>query len=497
FLDAYTLTFAALLFTFGVLGDRYGRKPALLLGITVFGIASALSAYAVGPGMLIGTRALMAVGGAAVLPSTLSIINYVFDADERGKAIGIWAGVSGLAIAIGPITGGALLERFWWGSVFLVNVPLVVVGLFLVWRLVPDSKDPDPQRLDPAGVLLSIVGLVALVFGIIRAGENGSFTDPVAVGSFVGGLVVLGVFWLLERRSDHPALDVGLFRNRAFSAASAAVTLAFFALFGVTFFLTFYLQFARAYSPFQAGLRLLPVAIAVAVFSPLSSRLVRRFGAKLVASTGLSVVVVAFLLYTQLQVSSSIWFLEGILFLQGTGLANTIAPSTTSIQLVLPRERAGAGSAVNNTTRQIGGALGIAILGSILSATYSSGLLGSLPDALPAAARQAAGQSLGAALEVARQLPPQLGAALADPARTAFMHALHVTALAAAGVAALGALVVAVWLPGRPDGGDGGSADGATDTSDTTDTTGSGDRTGERTVDLRGPRQGAGRHRRE
>ncbi len=450
FINAYTLVFAGLLFTYGVLGDRFGRKRILMIGMLLFGSASALCAFASSPAWLITTRALMGIGGAAVLPSTLSIITNVFEPAERGKAIGVWAGFTGLAIAIGPITGGALLERFWWGSVFLVNVPFVLLGLVAIAVLVPESKDPNPRGIDIFGVLLSMTGLVLLVYGIIKGGQHGEWTSPAVLGTFLGGIVVLGAFVAVERRSAHPSLDITLFRNPAFSAASVAVTAAFFALFGATFYLTFYLQFARDYSPLQAGIRLLPVAFALAFFAPRSATMVRRFGAKAVCTAGLLLVTVAFLMYQLIDTTTSIWVLEGLLFVQGVGMANTMAPATESIMSTLPRERAGAGSAVNNTVRQVGGALGVAIIGSILSATYRAGItpeLAKLP--IPTAVRDTAAESLGATKAIIAQAGGRLDGVLPQ-AHDAFIHAMHVASLGSALVAFLGAMAVLRWLPGKP-----------------------------------------------
>ncbi|MGI8681017.1 MAG: DHA2 family efflux MFS transporter permease subunit [Mycobacteriales bacterium] len=451
FIDAYTLVFAGLLFTYGVLGDRYGRKRMLMIGLALFGLASLASAFASSPGMLIVMRALMGIGGAAVLPSTLSIITNVFDPAERGRAIGIWAGFTGLAVSIGPITGGALLERFWWGSVFLVNVPVVIVGLIAIRTLVPESKNPNPQGLDVPGVVISMVGLVTLVYGIIKGGQHNDWTSPVVLTSLIGGVALLVVFGFYERHVPHPSLDVDLFRNPAFSAACAAITLVFFALFGSIFFLTFYLQFDRGYSPLEAGVRLLPTALALAFFAPRSAKMVKRFGAKAVCGVGMGLVTLAFLTYQLIDTSTSIWVLEGLLFVQGAGMANVMAPATESIMSTLPRERAGAGSAVNNTVRQVGGALGVAILGSILSASYRSAIephLGVLPPAL----RNSAGESLGGTLRVVEQVGGGSGGLVAA-AKAAYIHALHAASLGSALVAFIGLLVVLRWLPGvRPAG---------------------------------------------
>lgn len=446
--NSYTLVFAGLLFTYGVLGDRYGRRLALVVGLVLFGLASVLSAFSRSPEALIAARALMGIGGAAVMPSTLSIISSVFEPAERGKAIGVWAGFTGTAVAIGPVLGGLLLEHFWWGSVFLVNVPVVLVALVAILWIVPESKDPDPQGLDPVGVVLSIVGLVLLVYGIIKGGETTAWGSAVVLGPLLGGIAVLALFVVLQRRSRHPMLDVTLFRNPAFSAASAAVTLAMFALFGTVFFVSFYLQYARDLSPLQAGLTFVPVAVGLSFFAPRSAALVARFGAKRVCAGGLLLVTISFSGYQLVDERTPIAFVMLLLLLQGSGMAHIIAPATESIMSTLPRERAGAGSAVNTTLRQVGGALGVAILGSILSATYRSGIAPALAG-LPAAARETAGESIGGTDLVAAQLPAAARGPLEAAGVQAFVDAMHATALGSALVAAIGVAVVVRWLPGR------------------------------------------------
>jgi EmrB/QacA subfamily drug resistance transporter len=448
-INSYTLVFAGLLFTWGVTGDRVGRRAVLLVGLVLFGLASLLAAWAQTPEHLIALRALMGIGGAAVLPSTLSIITHVFDPAERGRAIGIWAGAAGLAAAIGPITGGLLLEHFWWGSVFLINVPVVAFGAVAGVLLIPESRDPRPSRVDPAGVVLSIVGLVVLVYGIIRGGQLSDWWNAEVLGSIAAGLMMLAAFVWIERRSDHPSLDVTLFRNPRFSAASTAIALSFFAMFGSMFFITFYLQFARGYSPLEAGVRVLPVAAALAIFAPLSPRMVERFGARTVVATGLLIVTGVFLGYRILDVDTPLWQLEALMFTQGVGMANIMAPATESIMSTLPREKAGAGSALNNALRQVGGALGVAILGSVLSTTYRSNvepLLAGLP--VPAEVKAAMGESLGDTLVVAEGLG-DASQALAEAARAAFIDAMHVALVCSALVAFAGALVVFLFLPAK------------------------------------------------
>jgi EmrB/QacA subfamily drug resistance transporter len=445
--NSYTLVFAGLLFTAGVLGDRLGRKKVLLFGMLVFGAGSALCAMSQSSGQLIALRAVMGFGGAFILPATLAIIVNVFDRDERPKAIGIWTSVVGFAIALGPITGGVLLEHFWWGSIFLVNVPIVVGAMIAMIAIVPDSKDPRPGRLDPLGVLLSIVGLALLVYGIIKGGQLGDFTRPESWAAILGGLAVLAAFAVHEARSDHPALDITYFRNRRFSVSVAAIGLVFFALMGVTFFSVFYNQSVRGYSVLQSGLLVLPLAASQMFFAPRSRLLVNRFGARAVCATGLVATAAAFVGFLLLGPDTPIWVLEVLFFLMGSGMAHVMPPATVMITSSLPREKAGSGSAVNNTFRQVGGAMGVAVLGSLLSTTYRNGIRGHL-GALPASVRHAAGESVEATLAAAGKVGPA-GRALVQPANDAFIHAMHITATVSAAVALLGALVVLVFLPGK------------------------------------------------
>src|SRR4051794_21905509 len=282
-INSYTLVFAGLLFSFGVLGDRWGRKRFLIFGLIAFAVASLLSAYSDSAAQLIGARALMGIGGAAIMPVTLSIISNVFDPRERGRAIGIWSGAVGLGVAIGPILGGALLENYWWGSVFLINVPVVLIGLVAVALLVPESRDPRPGRIDVVGVLLSVIGLVGLSYGIIDGGEHG-FGRPLVWAEIVGGLAVLAAFVAYELRISFPSLDVRLFRVPRFAAPVAVVGLVFFAAMGVMFFSSFYLQLVRGYSPLQTGLLFLPFAVAQLVFAPRSAAMVKLYGPKAVSA---------------------------------------------------------------------------------------------------------------------------------------------------------------------------------------------------------------------
>ncbi|UJA07831.1 MFS transporter [Streptomyces collinus] len=450
-INSYTLVFAGLLFTAGLIGDRLGRKKVLLGGLVVFGLGSALAAESGTPAQLIAFRALMALGAAFVMPATLAVLMNVFEREEQPKAIGIWAGGVGLAIAIGPITGGALLDHFWWGSVFLINVPIVIVALALMVWLVPDSRDPNPGRLDPVGVVLSVVGLVLLVYGIIKGGELADFTDAKVLATIIAGLAVLAAFVIHEKRSDHPSLDVTYFKNKVFSAAMAAIALVFFALMGVTFFSVFYTQSVRGYSPLESGVLMLPLAAAQMIFAPRARLVVERFGNKATTTAGLVLIAAMLASFATFETDTPIWLLEIIFFLMGTGMAHIMTPTSVVIMQALPREKAGSASALSNTFRQVGGALGIAVLGSVLSTAYRNGIEGRL-GLLPPGLRDTAGESIEATLGIAEKLGAR-GQGLITPANDAFLHAMHVTALCGTGVALVGAVVTALWLPGRPPAG--------------------------------------------
>ncbi|HZD24126.1 MAG TPA: DHA2 family efflux MFS transporter permease subunit, partial [Acidimicrobiia bacterium] len=401
--DAYVLVFAGLLLTMGALGDRFGRKLALNAGLIIFGLGSVAASLADTPTALIAARAAMGVGGALIMPSTLSIITNIFEGEERGRAIAAWAAVAGLGIVVGPSLGGWLLETFWWGSIFLINVFVVIAALTAGWFLVPESKDPNATPLDPLGALLSIAGLVALVYAIIEAPANG-WTDPVVLTTFGIAAVLLTVFLWWETRTNHPMLRLSFFENPRFSAASGAITLVFFAMFGSVFLLTQYLQFVLGYTPLQAGIRIMPVATMV-VAAPLSARFTERFGTKKVVTIGLLIVAGAMSILALIDNSSGYGQVALAISILGMGMGTAMAPATDSIMGSLPLAKAGVGSAMNDTTRQIGGALGVAILGSVLGSVYSS-TMQPLVEAspLPAQAAAVASDSIGGALGVAQQV---------------------------------------------------------------------------------------------
>jgi EmrB/QacA subfamily drug resistance transporter len=446
--DSYILVFAGLLLSMGALGDRFGRKLALNAGLLVFVAGSAASALAGSAEVLIASRAAMGIGAALIMPSTLSIITNIFPPTERGRAIGVWAGVAGLGIVLGPVVGGWLLERFWWGSVFLVNLPVVALAILAGLPLVPESRDPNATPLDPIGAALSIAALVTLVYGIIQAPEHG-WTDPLMLGAFGVAVVLTVAFVWWERHIQHPMLQMKLFGNPRFSAASGAIAMVFFALFGSVFLLTQHLQFVLGYSPLQAGVRILPIA-ALIVAAPLAARLVERIGTKLVVFAGLLIVAGALWLLSTVELGDGYGLVAGVQALLGAGMGFVMAPATESIMGSLPLAKAGVGSAMNDTTRQVGGALGVAVLGSILAASYRAAMGPALGGAPPPIA-QAAGDSIGAAATIAARLGPP-GQGLLEAARSAFIQGMGDAVQVGAGVAALAALLVLLFLPARATG---------------------------------------------
>jgi len=462
--DAYVLVFAALLFSWGVIGDRIGRKKVLIIGLTLFAIASAIAAFSNGPSMLIGMRALMGVGGAAVLPTTLAIITVVFPPHERGKAIGVWAAAVGAAVALGPILGGILLQHpnwfEWllgnaWGSVFLINVPIVIVGVIAIAKVVPETKNPNPRSLDIPGLLLSITGLGLLIFGIIHASETRDWLAPtVLIPAFVGVALIAFFLWI-ESRSDHASFDVGLFKNRGYAVSITAVSLAFFALSGITFVLPFYLQILRGFDTLSAGLAFVPFAVGQIIAAPRSAAMVEKFGYRAVMSFGLGAVAVALGALSVIQIDTPIWVVLVVFFIFGFGMGNVIAPASTVMQNVLPLARAGAGSAVQNTVRQVGGALGVAVIGTILATRYATNVepfLGNLPAEISDQAKEVASESIIGTVSVLNQaaesgLPAATVAQLQSGAFEAFLNASHITSLISTVIVIIAFLIVLFGLP--------------------------------------------------
>ncbi|MFI0372060.1 MFS transporter [Actinomadura sp. 1N219] len=449
--DSYSLVFAGLLLAGGSLGDRFGRKGALQLGLALFAVTSVLATLAGSPGQLIAARAAMGIGGALIFPATLAILTNVFhDAAGRAKAIGIWAGISGLAVALGPVAGGWLLEHFWWGSIFLVNVPIVIVALVAGQILLPASRDPRAGRFDLPGLGLSVVTVTTLVYTVIEGPHHG-WTSPMTLGGFALAALLLGVFIAWERHRVDPMLDVRIFRNARFSAAAAAISIAFFALFGFIFLITQYFQFVRGYSTLSAGLHTLPFAVAAGAVAVLSPWLAQRLGSTRVVAAGLAFMAAGFVVAATLSASSGYWGpVIASMVLIAAGLSLTTAPATEAIMGALPRAKAGVGSAVNDTTRELGGTLGVAVVGSAFSSVYGPQLIDGLHGvAVPAPALTAAEGSVAAATDLADQAPAATQPVITEALQTAFMSGLTAGSLIAAIAAALGAIAVLRFLPAR------------------------------------------------
>lgn len=425
--DAYSLVFAGLLFTAGTIGDRFGRKGALQAGLGLFLVGAAVASMADSANQVIASRAIMGVAAAFVMPSTLSILTNVFPSHERPKAIAIWAGISGGGAAIGPIASGYLLEHFWWGSVFLVNLPVIVVALVAGAILVPTSKDPEEQPLDIPGAALSIVALASLVYGIIEGPAKG-WGSSATLTTFAISAVAMGLFIWRESTARYPMLDLRLFRDRRFSVASGGMTMTFFAMFGTFFLVAQYFQLVLGYSPFQSGLLQLPMALVMMSLAPNIPKFVARFGAARVVPVGLSLIGLGLVAFSQVQTDSSIWAVYLAIIPLAAGMATTMTPLTTLIMSSVPLGKAGVGSAMNDTTRELGGALGVAILGSLVTSRYTSSLGPSL-SGLPEQARGIADSGLSGALRVAERIGGPQGAALAESAKSAFVDGLSLAAI--------------------------------------------------------------------
>ena len=453
--DAYVLVFAGLLLVSGSLADRVGRKRTFLAGLAAFAACSTWAASSGSVGSLIAARASMGIGGALIMPSTLAIITNTFTVPrQRQRAISLWAATSGAGIALGPILGGLLLEHFWWGSVFLINVPIAVAGFVFALPLVPDSKNPSAQRPDLVGSLLSITGLGLLLYAIIEAPVHGWTSAPV-VATGIAGLGVLAAFVTWERASAHPMLNLHFFRNKSFSAPIVSVGLTMFGLFGSLFVLTQFLQFQLGNSPLEAGVRMLPAAGAIAVVAPLSSTLVRALGPKLTIAAGLLVVTIGLWQISTATNSTTYGGIVAGMALLGVGAGLVIPAVTASVMSSLPAEHTGVGGATNGTFLQTGGALGVAVVGSLLSNRYDDRLRSALaPYRLPYPLEQAIQSTVGSALGAARRRGGAVGATSAHAARTAFMSGMHLGLLTASVVALAGALVALTTIPGRAPASD-------------------------------------------
>jgi EmrB/QacA subfamily drug resistance transporter len=444
--DGYSLAFAALVLTGGSIGDRFGRRPVLITGLAGFAAASALGGVFHSAAVLVLLRFVMGAFAALIYPTTLSIITNAYpDRKERAGAIGIWGAVTGVGVAVGPVTGGLLLAHFWYGSVFLALVPAALGAAIATAAIVPESRQPGGAGLDLPGLLASSAAIGLLVYTIIEAPQYG-WGAARTIGGFAGTVLIGAVFVLLERRTAEPMLDVSLFRVPAFSAASGAVTVAFFALFGFIFLITQYFQFIRGYGTLSTGVRILPVAASIAVGSVLGARLAGRLGTRVVVVSGLVMFGIAFAWIAVSATAEPYLQIAAQMVIMGAGLGLTSTPATESILSVLPPAKAGVGSAVNDATREAGGALGVAVIGSVFASAYLHRLTASPVHALPAPAFAAARSSVAAALAIARHAPgsPQL----VQGVTASFMSGLHFACVVAALVCWAGALA-ALRLPGR------------------------------------------------
>jgi len=444
---AYSLLFATMLFAAGALGDRYGHRTILLAGLLIFGVASGWAAWAADPVQLVLARALMGAGGAMIMPSSMAIIGTVFPPERRAGAIAAWSASSGVGVTLGPLLGGVLIDHFWWGSVFLVNLPIVALAAVGVWWVVPNPHGAR-RAADPVGLLLSTAGLAALAYGLIEAGQDTAWARPAVVGPVVGGLVLLVSFTLVEWRSAAPSFDPRLFRDRRFAAGNLALAALFFAITGQMFYGNFYLQGVRHLGALETGLLFVPGALGVIVGSVLGARLVRTHGVGRVCGPALLVVAASFALNATIGLDTTlVWFCT-LGAVNGIGMGVAIAPLVAAVIAVLPLDRMGAGSAVNNAVRQVGSVLGIAVLGTVLSSVYRD-RIGAALAGLPAPAQDVAGRSA----EQARYVAAELGRGeLAAAADRSFVDAMHATAGTAALVVVAGAVLVLLAFRQRPAG---------------------------------------------
>ncbi len=465
--DAYNLTFAALVLACGNLGDRRGRKGVLLLGLAVFGAASLAGGLGNSAGELIAARAVMGIGAALIFPATLSLLTNVFtERRERARAIGLWGATTGIGIAVGPIVGGWLLEHFSWSSVFFALAPIAAIGILLVSYSVPTSRDPDAPPADRMGLGLSTAAMAILTYSIIEAPNHGWSSAPTLAG-IAGAAVLLAGFVSWERRVRVPMIDVALFRNLRFSAASGAVTITFFSLMGFIFVITLYFQFLKGYGPLSTGVRLLPVATMVGITSVLGTRLAVHSGTKLVVAGGL-VSLAAGLAWASTASASTSYLTIGLtMIFIGSGIGLTSAPATESIMGAVPSAKAGVGSAINDATRILGGTVGVAVIGSTYASLYTSRLADSLSASVPGPIVSSARRSVGAALEVAGRLDsaghPGVARSVRAAASDAFFHGFQLAVLVAVGVAIAGVVAAVALIPAQPPLASGdGDADQAT-----------------------------------
>ncbi|TDC71419.1 MFS transporter [Streptomyces hainanensis] len=447
--NAYVLVLAGLMLTCGALGDKYGRKLLLSIGLVVFGAASALAAWADSGGVVILARAAMGVGGAIVLPVAFAIVAALFAPSERSRAVSLLVVGTGAGIPLGPLIGGYLLQHFWWGSIFLINIPMAAIALLAIVVLMPESRDPAPPRLDLPGAVLSTAGLVVLAYGIIEAPERG-WSDGLVLGALALSALLLVGFAAWELRTEQPMIDLRWFGQRQFLWASLAGVLVSFALLGMLFVLPQYLQQVMGHDALATGVRLLPMIAGLVFGAPIGEQLAARAGYRLPVGAGLFVSGGALAIGATTDATTSYGFVAAWLAAVGIGIGMALSPAMDAVLGDLPPERSGAGTAITMTLRQVGGVLGVALLGSLLAQGYTDRLATSDLDE---AAADSARDSLAGALAVAARLGD---AALADSARTAFMHGMTLVLVVTGAVALLSAVLTAVLLPGRPNQADEG-----------------------------------------
>lgn len=453
-INSYVLVFGGLLLTMGGLGDRFGRARMLRLGLGLFGLSSLLAALAQSPGQLIAARAFMGMGGAMMMPSTLSIIVNVFSGAERAKAIAVWSMMAGVGVALGPVLGGALLQQFYWGSVFLVNLPVAGLTILASLYLVPESKDPDSRPLDVPGAALSAGAVAALIYAIIEAPERGLASGAVILAATLFVVLTIG-FVVRERLVTYPLLDFSLFRIPRFSIGAATVIVAFFAMVGFIFGLTQYLQFVQGYSPLAAGIRFLPVAFGFMVGAIAGEQLVRTLGTKIVVMMGLTITAAVMPIALLWEVDSAYWIVGSVIGFTGLGMGLVIAPAAEAVMGAVELAKAGVGSAMNDVTQMLSSALSIAVVGTVMYTIYGTSL-GSAVSALPPDVAALARDSIGAAVQIASSLPSEQGSALATEARSAFTEALGLSLLVGVGLLAIGILAVWRFMPAfGPEGAHG------------------------------------------
>ncbi|MFJ3089888.1 MFS transporter [Streptomyces sp. NPDC086838] len=445
--DVYPLVCASLLILFGTLGDRVGRRRVLLLGYALFGVASAVAALADSAGVLIAARALLGVGGAMIMPATLSILRQVFpDRRERAVAIGVWSAVAAVGAATGPVVGGFLVEHYWWGSVFLINIPLMALILLVGRLLLPESRGNDDGPWDVLGALMAAAGVLGVVLGVKRAGTGEGLTGPATLAPLLLGAALLVAFVRRQRRRTHPLIDIGMFARPAFSTAVGCIVLAMLALVGLELVAVQYLQLVLGLSPLETGLRLLPLTFAAMAAGATGSHTLRRIGPRRMVGWGFVLTAASVLTLTVMGRYDRPALLTAAFVALGFGLQSTLFGAYESMLSEAPADRAGGAAAIGETSYQLGAGMGIALLGSVMNAAYTPGLAGLHAEGVPASAASSAAHSLGEAYKEAAQLGGPLGAVLRATARDAFIGGLHITLMVSAGLLLLGALA-ALRLP--------------------------------------------------